>query len=892
MKTKIKVLLGIVMCVVIGCVLFVGCKDKNNDQEPDILEPKTIEVGTEDELFAIGQYVGEKYKNYTIKLTDDIVLTKEWTPVGLSLGKAFCGTFDGNGKTISGLKITGWDESGTPKYVAKQILGWSENGQPVYKSSEVLSYDKGDDLGDGIYVVSNIVKQGDDADPAYAAVAGGNGERETETSYGSVGFFGYTKGATIKNVTLKNADISYYASGDYSYAGIVSGCAVAGEYENVKVIDGKIRVSHVYEQKTTFNMNNATPNGITNHGVVNEYAGGVVGYVKGMTEIADGKTKIVATKFSGTESVNFNYGNANYEAFYDYGLTIRRNPVTDKADDNLLCVDTNVEQGYNSEKAVNSYGDLAVAGAVVPLSTYVGGVAGYASGASIDNAIVDGFNKFTVSGDSNAAARNTETEIVTKALYAAGIVGGLYSSEANTVTAKNVGISGVYWRNWDELRYVGLVRDKATAGGAFGVIQRSKITSANAENVRAEVCGSSGKFENVCMGGVVGYADDQSSVTSSGAKKVYFYSSFNGSGELGSLIGGAVAVVRNSTVEKVSADEIKVEIGGGLDEDYVYTRGIVSQVYGNSSVKDSTAKNVFIYKDRYTAVEYENVTPVVTGNNYVNENGYPSVRLYYAPEGGRYDKVYVTAYAELIGRDKDGNLLVKKDVYVKTDAFASFENGQDIPENMKDKYYVYNAQDKKYIFIRSASGDRDVAEMYKKYNKDWIYATKETAYEVVILDKNKKNDLDKSIYKEYDETKASLTATTDGKAQDGKSYYITGTAFESIVSDYVLDVTLYAESSKQLVLDPKDKDNDEDDVKAYARYSVVKSVVDERTATMGTKTVAETFIDTFFASGEGFKKDVDGNVMKYYDSSVKNRNFADYKVVTGRPEVSGLQYQH
>ncbi len=891
MKTKIKVLLGIVLCVVIGCTLFVGCKDKPTDDDTQILDPATITVGTEDELFAVSKYVGEKYKNYTIELTADIVLTKDWTPIGLSLGRAFCGTFDGKGKSISGLKISGWDDDGVPKYVSKQILGWSTEGQPVYKSSEVLSFTKGTDLGDGIYQVSNIVREGDDADESYAKIIAGEGEKETEVSYGSVGLFGYTKGAKIKNLTVKNADISFFASGKYSYAGIISGCSVAGEYENVKVCDGQIRTSHVYEQTITYDMTNATPNEITNEGIVSEYVGGIVGYAKSNTVIADGQGKNVATKFNGAESVNFKYGNANYEAFYDLGIRKEKNPVTDKANDNLLCIDTNVQKGYNSTKTIAN-GGLPAGEAGMALKVYAGGVAGYADGVSIENATVDGFNKVTAKTGTNEIEMNEQTLISAKALYAAGIVGGLYSSSVETVNAKNVGINSVYWRNWDNTYYIGLTRDKVTAGGAFGITQRSTVTGVNVENVYAEVCGTGDKFENACMGGIIGYADEQTTIMNSTAKKVYFYSSLKGNGELGTIVSGAVAVVRNSTVENVGADDVKVEIGGGLEGDYIFTRGIVSQVYGNSVVKDSTAKNVYIYRNRYNSREFETVTPVKTNNNYVNENGYQSVRLYYAPDGNKYDKVYVTAYAELIGRDKDGNLLVKKDVYVETDAFSSFADGQTIPENMKDKYYVYNKKDNRYIFIRSASGDIDIAEMYKKYNEKWIYATKETAYEVVILKKNKQNKLDKNLYKEYDEKKASFVATNDETAKDGKVYYISGTAYESNVSDYVIDVTLYAESSKQFVLDPKDKDNDDDDVKAYARYAVSKNIVKERMKTLGDKTVAEAFLDIFFANGTGFKKDVNGNVMKYYDASVKNRNFADYRLVSGRPEVSGLLYQH
>ena len=159
MKLKIKAILGVALCVILGCVLFVGCNDnKNEESENTVKEAKTIEVATAEDLLGAAKYVGKEYSQYTIKLTANIDLSSvEWKPIGLTLNKAFCGTFDGNGKTISGLKITGWENDGTPKYIAKQIIGWLSDGTPVYKSSEILSVDKGEQIEDNNYAVKSYV---------------------------------------------------------------------------------------------------------------------------------------------------------------------------------------------------------------------------------------------------------------------------------------------------------------------------------------------------------------------------------------------------------------------------------------------------------------------------------------------------------------------------------------------------------------------------------------------------------------------------------------------------------------------------------------------------------------------------------------------------------------
>lgn len=49
---------------------------------------------------------GNTYSNLTVRLMDDIELTEEWIPIGEGNTHNFSGTFDGQGHTISGLKIS------------------------------------------------------------------------------------------------------------------------------------------------------------------------------------------------------------------------------------------------------------------------------------------------------------------------------------------------------------------------------------------------------------------------------------------------------------------------------------------------------------------------------------------------------------------------------------------------------------------------------------------------------------------------------------------------------------------------------------------------------------------------------------------------------------------
>ena len=99
------------------------------------------EISTEQQLLGFAKLVGTRkldwqtnevytFKDITIKLTEDIVLTRAWTPVGSSDTYPFEGTFDGNGHTISGLKIKESvdDNQGLFGYVSGMICNLKLSG--------------------------------------------------------------------------------------------------------------------------------------------------------------------------------------------------------------------------------------------------------------------------------------------------------------------------------------------------------------------------------------------------------------------------------------------------------------------------------------------------------------------------------------------------------------------------------------------------------------------------------------------------------------------------------------------------------------------------------------------------------------------------------------------
>ena len=105
---------------------------------------RTYEVYNAEGLKNIAKLVNEEGKtDINITLTDNIDLTGiDWTPIGKDDNKAYTGTFDGNGKTITGLTVTGSykyaglfgdiDENGTVKNVVLEDVQITSDNSSGY----------------------------------------------------------------------------------------------------------------------------------------------------------------------------------------------------------------------------------------------------------------------------------------------------------------------------------------------------------------------------------------------------------------------------------------------------------------------------------------------------------------------------------------------------------------------------------------------------------------------------------------------------------------------------------------------------------------------------------------------------------------------------------------
>ncbi len=195
------------------------------------------------QLAGLAQLVNEgtTFENVTITLTENLYLgNQEWTPIGQKgAGKFFQGTFDGNGKTVSGLKISAENNNDADTFDGYAALfGATQNA-----------------------VVQNVTVYGTvDAQNAAGIVARANEGTTIRGCVSNVTVTGSTKAGGI--VCLANA-------GGVTIADCVNNGAVTGGNDGLGGIAGYVNTGTAIT-------------GCTNTGAVggeaSRFAGGIVGY--------------------------------------------------------------------------------------------------------------------------------------------------------------------------------------------------------------------------------------------------------------------------------------------------------------------------------------------------------------------------------------------------------------------------------------------------------------------------------------------------------------------------------------------------------------------------------------------------------------------------------------
>lgn len=427
-----KKILTVALIILLSLAVLTACEGKNKDQEPTILPAQTITISDAAGLADMRNYTGIVYKNYTFELSSDIDLSgyDVWTPIGNNAENAFMGTFDGKGYTISNLTVKGWDDSGNPLYI-------------------------GSDTG-----------------------------LEGVTSYSSMGLFGYTDSATLRDVKLIGMDMYYYVDIGHAYAaGLVGYNTGASLFENIEVA-GDIKISNIYLKKKTFDNRGEYQN-MRDECTTTFYAGGAVAFSNG-----------ASTFKNVTSSVNIN--NAYYHAYYQTKDTVEPEEAAS----------TEVEEKYIVEPN-SSYANIKLE------QVFAGGVIGFLKNGKLENSSYDG-----------------NIRIKAKSIYASGLAAAAYNSSVINSTVENsVTETDAYIKN--------------VLAGAVAQADNTKITNVTVNDVTVNAM-KLGNVQNIGVGGIFGYAGNLAEVNNCTATDIKITAALIDA-QVGG-IGGAVrnAIVKDS----------------------------------------------------------------------------------------------------------------------------------------------------------------------------------------------------------------------------------------------------------------------------------------------------------------------------------------------------------
>lgn len=210
----------------------------------------------------IAKLVNEEWKlGINITLTADIDLKGiDWTPIGKDDNKAYTGTFDGNGKTITGLTVTGSDQ-----YAG--LFGRIGSGGTV--KNVVL---------EGVQITS---------DNSLGSVGGVAGY-----SYGNIEYCSVSGSVSVSGISDVGGVVGYQVGGS------ITGCSSSATVKGTQRAGGMAGVTNSGASLTgCYATGDVT---VENDGTNNSHAGGVVGYNGGGTLTACYATGSVTGSGSGT----------------------------------------------------------------------------------------------------------------------------------------------------------------------------------------------------------------------------------------------------------------------------------------------------------------------------------------------------------------------------------------------------------------------------------------------------------------------------------------------------------------------------------------------------------------------------------------------------------------
>ena len=252
---------------------------------------KVVTVDSGRLLAALAQSVNDindskDYSDYTIKLTKNLDLNgNEWTPIGQKNGNKFKGIFDGQGYTVTGLKISEEKAAAFDGYVA--FFGATEGAtiKNLTVAGSVTGKEAAGIVGKGVNTTLENCH---------------NKATITATESKAAGIVASLDKGTLKNCTNSGAITT---KGAWPAAGIVAWCNPNAAIENCQNF-GDVTVTGIGDTSQAGGIcgnlgNNSTVTNCSNSGKISaSLAGGVAGRAKG----ADAQ-QIQIVNFTNTGSI-------------------------------------------------------------------------------------------------------------------------------------------------------------------------------------------------------------------------------------------------------------------------------------------------------------------------------------------------------------------------------------------------------------------------------------------------------------------------------------------------------------------------------------------------------------------------------------------------------------
>lgn len=286
-KKRISIIISVCLILSLFPVIsFAESWDGTTKTEPSKNENGAYIITTAEELawFADSAKYGS---SENVLLTADIDLAdKEWTPIGKSNYDKYSGTFDGNGHTVSGLKISNSAYAGLFGYVSGKVSNLTVTGEITYTgystpyAGGIAGYNTG--------IIENCVSDTSiSGKPTGGGIAGANegivtGCINRGTITGSSNDVGGIAGVSKGGEIALSINYGTVSSTSYSYAG-----GITGQIQGNSVIKNAYNTGNIsgrytggiagYVYSSSVSINNAYSTGAIN--CTGSYAGGIAAYM-------------------------------------------------------------------------------------------------------------------------------------------------------------------------------------------------------------------------------------------------------------------------------------------------------------------------------------------------------------------------------------------------------------------------------------------------------------------------------------------------------------------------------------------------------------------------------------------------------------------------------------